>query len=93
MLTQRDVAAALGCSTFSVERWRRGGVGPPWVRIGSGERGALRYPIDLFREWLRSRLVMGSAGPPQPAATASRVDHAKVRSTRRAAPSASSREP
>jgi predicted DNA-binding transcriptional regulator AlpA len=48
---RRDVAAALGISAATLQRWQTRRVGPPCVRIGR----RVFYRADAFREWMISR--------------------------------------
>jgi hypothetical protein len=47
-----ELAQEFGISLKTARTWRRQKKGPPWVRVPGG----IIYPIDLSREWLRSRL-------------------------------------
>ncbi len=44
----REVAAILGRSLVTLERWRRDGKGPPFVRLAGTRVG---YPVAALHEW------------------------------------------
>jgi DNA-binding transcriptional MerR regulator len=46
--TQKETAERLRRSVFTLERWRRQGLGPPWVRVGNRP---MYRPADV-RRWL-----------------------------------------
>lgn len=48
-LTTEEVAAMLHLSKATLERWRRQGDGPPFVRAG---RRRVLYPADGVDRWL-----------------------------------------
>jgi predicted DNA-binding transcriptional regulator AlpA len=50
--TRRDLAAFLGVSPRSVERWEYEGTAPPCIRIGKRAR---RYDPRAVLRWLESR--------------------------------------
>jgi DNA-binding transcriptional MerR regulator len=50
-LSKERLAAEIGVSTDTLERWERRRLGPPRVKLG---RKAF-YRIDALREWLRSQ--------------------------------------
>lgn len=50
-LTRAQVAAEIGVSVDTLQRWETRRIGPPCVRIGR----KVLYRADAFREWLISR--------------------------------------
>lgn len=50
-LTRAEVAAEIGVSIDTLQRWESARVGPPSVRLGR----KVLYRADAFREWLVSR--------------------------------------
>jgi predicted DNA-binding transcriptional regulator AlpA len=56
LLTCPEVAAALGVSTRTVERWRLAGQGPPARRLTAR---AVRYDAAALAAWVESRPVSG----------------------------------
>jgi len=58
--TVLELAAELGVSKRTLERWRRLGVGPPFVR--SGMR-LIVYNRDAVRGWLETRVVFPPRDP------------------------------
>lgn len=57
MLTERAAAERLGVSVKTLQAWRQHRAdGPPYVKVGPGPKGAVRYPEAALDEWLRTRL-------------------------------------
>jgi len=54
-LTQEEVAGILNVHPSTVGKWRERGEGPPFYKLGSSKRSAIRYPADKFHEWLEER--------------------------------------
>jgi excisionase family DNA binding protein len=52
LLTQQQLAEELQVSVRTLERWRREGTGPPWVRVGRSPRYR-RQDIDRWLEATR----------------------------------------
>ncbi|MEK1888820.1 MAG: helix-turn-helix domain-containing protein [Phyllobacterium sp.] len=53
LLTPKDVAHMLSLSEKTLEAWRAKGMGPPFVKLGSGGKtSAIRYPVDKLKAWL-----------------------------------------
>lgn len=50
-LTRAQVAAEIGVSVDTLQRWETRRIGPPCVRIGR----KVLYRAEAFREWLISR--------------------------------------
>jgi hypothetical protein len=50
-LSRAQVAAEIGVSVDTLQRWETRRIGPPCVRIGR----KVLYRADAFREWLISR--------------------------------------
>lgn len=46
-MTIREVADLLGVDRSTLYRWRRAGIGPPWIRIG----GVVLYPYRDLHEY------------------------------------------
>jgi len=59
-LRPRDAARALGISTRHLWTLTRHGL-IPCVRVGSGRRKTVLYPVDALREWLARQA--GQASP------------------------------
>jgi hypothetical protein len=51
LLTPDDAAHMIGVSPETLTDWRWRDMGPPFVRIGRGPRGRVRYPADALRAW------------------------------------------
>jgi predicted DNA-binding transcriptional regulator AlpA len=54
MLKRDEVARILSCSLSTLARWAGQRKGPPFIKLDDGP-GAVRYPEDLFNEWLTQR--------------------------------------
>jgi excisionase family DNA binding protein len=52
LLSRKELAAALGVSPRTVDRWIRDGTGPPAVMLPSGRR---RWRWGTVQTWLRER--------------------------------------
>ena len=50
-ITRKDLAAQLGRSVRSLERWEEERTGPDVTRVGR----SVLYRVDSVRDWLRSR--------------------------------------
>lgn len=51
LLTEDDVAKRYGVVVGTVQKWRRLGTGPAYVKIGPGSKGPVRYraqDLDAF---------------------------------------------
>lgn len=62
MIRTRELAAFLNVRQGLLTQWRSAGVGPPWVKLTPGERGAVRYPREELRAYLRSNKRAPLAG-------------------------------
>lgn len=61
MMTPADVATFVQVSEVRLAAWRGKKVGPPWVKVGDGPNGAVRYPREDLRQYLEERTVRPSA--------------------------------
>ena len=61
LLTPSTVAGKLGVRTRTLEFWRQHGGGPPYVRLGDGPRGRVRYPSDSLAVWIDQRRQSSTA--------------------------------
>ncbi|GJL85431.1 MAG: hypothetical protein DHS20C02_12060 [Micavibrio sp.] len=50
-MTEVEVAECLSLSRKTLQRWRKSGEGPPFIRIGR----SIRYPADELEAWLTKR--------------------------------------
>ncbi len=64
LLNERAVAKILGLSLGSLRRWRLRGEGPPYLKLGSGRGGAVRYPLVALDAWLAARPAGGQGLKP-----------------------------
>ena len=51
LLTERVAADVLDKSPRTLQRWRRLGIGPPWIEIGS----SIYYRAESTRTWILSK--------------------------------------
>jgi Helix-turn-helix domain len=67
LVDERTAADLLGAKVRTVQAWRRRGVGPPFVKLGSAPNAQIRYPLVLLREFLDRHLVAtdSRSGPQQ----------------------------
>jgi predicted DNA-binding transcriptional regulator AlpA len=56
LLSRKELAAALGVSSRTVDRWIADGTGPPATVLPSGRR---RWRWGDVRQWLRERREQG----------------------------------
>lgn len=54
LLDQREVAAALGLSFWTVQTWRARRTGPAYIRLGAK---AARYRVGDLRAWIAQQQV------------------------------------
>jgi hypothetical protein len=57
MMTPADVAEYVQVSEVRLAAWRGKKVGPPWVKVGDGPNGAVRYPREDLRRYIEARTV------------------------------------
>lgn len=50
-----DLADFLDVSRATLDRWRVTDGGPPFIRIGTGPNGRVRYRRDALVAWLRDK--------------------------------------
>jgi predicted site-specific integrase-resolvase len=50
-----EVAVALAISAITLQRWRKTGYGPPWIRVGK----AIWYPRAGVSDWLNNQTPQG----------------------------------
>jgi hypothetical protein len=63
MMTPSDVADFVQVSEGRLATWRGKQVGPPWVKVGDGPNGAVRYPREELRAYIENRTVRPAAAP------------------------------
>jgi DNA-binding transcriptional MerR regulator len=51
LLTTSKIARLMGVSVGTIKNWRRHGIGPPWVRVGSRHL----YNRQAALDWLASQ--------------------------------------
>ncbi|MBI1356601.1 MAG: helix-turn-helix domain-containing protein [Acidobacteria bacterium] len=52
LLTERQVAAAVGVGPDTVRHWRARGKGPRYRRLSTG---SIRYEADALRQWIEAQ--------------------------------------
>jgi hypothetical protein len=62
MIRTRELAAFLNVREGLLTQWRSTGVGPPWVKLTPGAKGAVRYPREELRVYLRNNKRAPLAG-------------------------------
>lgn len=60
LLTQNQVAEALGVSQRTLEGWRYRGGGPEFIRAGS----RVRYSVEDLRAWIEERKRVSTSDDP-----------------------------
>ncbi len=61
LLTTQEVATYLRITSQTLAKWRRDGEGPPFIRLGGGPRGRIRFRwVDLM-DWLDAHGNDGSS--------------------------------
>lgn len=53
LITTLELAARWAVDPDTVRAWRVDGVGPPWLKLNPGRRGAVRYRLEDILEWER----------------------------------------
>ncbi len=62
MWDTKAVAERLGVSQATVERWRRKGEGPDFVKFGDGPTAPVRYREEDVEAYVESRRVTAEGG-------------------------------
>ena len=76
LLSQRRLAEGLSVTLRTLERWRRDGVGPPFVKVGR----AVRYDEADLAAWLAAPRQLSTADPgPRAARSVSRASAFPIR--------------
>lgn len=55
LLSTAVVASILGLKPYQLAMWRSQGVGLPWIKIGEGRTGAVRYRASDVHAFIASR--------------------------------------
>jgi len=50
---ETDVAQLLAVSVATIRNYRLRGGGPPYLKLGEGRRGPVRYDLDAAEAWAR----------------------------------------
>jgi len=59
LLPQQTVAARLGVTARTIERWRTEGAGPPFLKVGRG----VRYDEADLSAWLAAQRRLSTSDP------------------------------
>lgn len=51
VLSRKQCAVELGCSTATLDRLKDAGLGPQYIK-GKGKNGAVNYPIDALVDYI-----------------------------------------
>ena len=54
LLTPEQLSQRWSVAIGTLTNWRTAGKGPAWVKLGTGKRGAVRYPMAAILEWERT---------------------------------------
>ncbi len=54
LMSSKQLADLMGVSLITLSRWRSGGKGPPFVRLGATR---VAYPVRAYREWVESHTI------------------------------------
>lgn len=57
MLTRAEAAKYLGVGQSTLSRWAAERSGPPFAKIGDGDKGAVRYAIDALDAFIAARVI------------------------------------
>jgi len=55
MISTRELATFLRVSENLLMKWRSAGTGPPWVKVGGGTAGLVRYSRVDLRAYLAAQ--------------------------------------
>lgn len=53
LLTAKEVAMKLGCTTRTLQNWRDAKIGPSYIQYV--DKGMVHYDEDILEEWIRER--------------------------------------
>jgi len=56
-LNTKEASTYLSIAAYTLARWRALGQGPPYLKIGEGKQGAVRYLKEDLDKWLEERRV------------------------------------
>jgi excisionase family DNA binding protein len=62
LLTRKEAAERLRLSVRTLRRWADEDRGPPFVKMGESRAARIRYPEDLFEEWIAAGATPNSPG-------------------------------
>ena len=69
LLTTQEVATYLRVTSQTLAKWRKACEGPPFIRLGEGQKGRIRYRWVALTDWLDAHGNDGSSqrtGSPNP---------------------------
>ncbi|MCK5110407.1 MAG: DNA-binding protein [Arcobacteraceae bacterium] len=53
-LNQSQTASIIGVSISTLENWRKEGIGPEYIKAGTGKRGRILYPKIKIGDYLEN---------------------------------------
>lgn len=56
LLTRSEAAEILAVSLGTLSRWAAERIGPPFVKLGAGDKASVRYPADELEDFIASRI-------------------------------------
>ena len=62
LLSDVDVSGLSGISTKTLANWRSMGIGPHFLKLGAGKKGAIRYRLSDINRWLDDCARTNTAG-------------------------------
>jgi hypothetical protein len=68
LVDQKVAAEMLAVTPHTMERWRYEGVGPEYIKIGSGRRGIVRYDVRVLLAFIRANTHVPSVRAAQDSA-------------------------
>lgn len=55
LLTREEAAEYMAVSTATLARWASERTGPPFVKLGNGQTGGVRYAVEAIDEFIAER--------------------------------------
>jgi hypothetical protein len=60
LLTEQEAAAYLAVSPATLRSWRCRGIGPAYIKLGSGPKAACRYNLGDLEEYIQGHRQVAS---------------------------------
>ena len=61
LMTEKEVATRLNISVKAAQDWRCSGKGPPYVKLGTGPKAAVRYRCSDIEEFICANVVTSTS--------------------------------